>query len=249
MSSDVNTDRVVLYIDSKNRTSGTNENFTVTLNSSVGKVKQVELISTEIPFTFYIVNSSNNDIVWNNGATYYRATVTPGSYTANAFTTVLQTAMNSQMAGFTITYQREFYNLKFVNSAAFQLQLTNVQGTSTMSTLIGLSADTALATTVTPQNVINLSGTKYLMIKSQALTKPKIVRPFLNTVQESVLYKISIAGNPGDILVEKNLYTNPLKYGVRQIIKTIDFQLVDDQDQQVDLNGSSWSMTVNLLTG
>lgn len=246
----LNIERVVLYVDSKYRTTGVPENFSINLVSGIKKVTQIEVISAEIPYTFYSINTSNNVLCWTNGASAtFSATVPPGNYTTSSFITVLQTVMNAQMAGFTLTYNREQFKITFANASAFRLDLTNASGTSTLSTLIGLNTASSLSTSVTPVNIVNIGGPKYLLIKSIGLTRPKITRPFLNTAQDDVLYKVAVNGAPGDILVEKNLYTNLLKYGVRQTIQNMDFQLVDDQNNQINLNGQDWSLTINLVTG
>jgi hypothetical protein len=239
-----NTERVVLYIDSKHRTSGTSENFTLQLSTNIAKIQQVEVISAEVPYTFYVINSTNCAISWSSGATVYTANVPVGNYTITTFLPALQTAMNAVMAGFTVTYSTVTFKITFANATAF-----SILGTSTISDIIGLSGTTASAASVTLPRVFNIGGPKYLLIRSTKLTQPKITRPFLNSTQNNILYKIDINGSPGDILVEKNLYTNMLKYGVRQTIRTIDFQLTDDNGNLIDLNGLDWSLTLNLVIG
>jgi hypothetical protein len=239
------TERVVLYIDSKYRATGVAENFTITLNNPITKVQQCEIVTAEVPYTFYTVNATNNTMKFTVGATTYTAIVAPGNYGITSFVTALQAAMNAQFAGFTITYTKETYKLTFTNASAFSLDFT----ANTMVRLIGLTATTPPTTTVQPQGIINISGPKSLLIKSIRLTRPKITRPFLNTAQDDVLYKVPIADGPGTILVEKNGYTNLLRYGVRQTIDQLDFQLVDENNVQVDLNGQDWSCTINVIRG
>ena len=239
------TESITLYIDSKSRTSGTNENFTVTLNRTLTKIKQVELVETEIPFSFYAINANNNNIRFVSGVTTYNAIVTPGNYTTDDFITELQSKMNAQLAGFTITYNTITYKLTFANATSFSLSLTG----STIANIIGLSADSTNGNSFTCQNTINLSGPNYLLIRSSVLTKPKIVRPFLNSTQDDILYKLQVNVAPGNLIPEKNMYTNLIKYGVRQSITTIDFSLLDPQTNVINLNGQPWSMTIRLITG
>lgn len=239
-------ERIVLYIDSSQRTTGTSVDFTLSLASSVAKVLEVEVIGAEIPYTFYGVTATNNRIVWTLSGPH-TCTVTPGNYTVSQFVTALQTAMNAVQAGWTITYSAQTYKLTFSHASAFTIDMSNASGTTTMSRVIGLAATTTLATSKVMTNAVNVSGPRYLLIKSRALTRPKITRPYLNATQDDVLYKVSIQGGPGDILVEKNLYTNRLKFGVRQVIKNLDFQLTDELGNLMDLNGHDWSLSVNLL--
>jgi hypothetical protein len=237
-------ERIVLYIDSSHRSSGTSVNFTLNLGSSISKVLEVEVIGAEIPFTFYGITPSNNTIAWHNGSDYI-ATVAPGNYTVAKFVTALR--MTVVQAGWNVTYSAQTYKLTFTHSNPFTIDLANGAGSTTMTRVIGIGAQSALATSAVMANAVNVSGPRYLLIKSRALTRPKITRPFLNQIQDDVLYKVTIQGGPGDILVEKNTYPNLLRYGVRQTIKNIDFQLTDDQGNLIDLNGQDWSLSVNLL--
>jgi hypothetical protein len=246
---DPNIEKVVLYIDSSYRNTGVAENFTINLANQVQRVIYVELVSAEVPYTFYVVNNMNNTLVWSVGATPHKCTVAPGNYDTTDLLAALQAAMNAQSTGFTLTYNQDTYKMTFANAAAFTIDLTNASGTSTINPVIGLTAQTTLGTSTTMLGVVNIGGPKYLLIKSVALTQPKITKPFLNTMQADVLYKVSVAGSPGDVLIEKNVYTNFLKYGVRQTLKTLDFQLIDDQGNQLDLNFQNWSLTVNLILG
>ena len=221
------------------------QSFTIILNNPLSKVQQAEVISAEIPYSFYNINSTNNVLKFTAAATLYTVTFPSGNYGITNFATVLQALMNAQFAGFTITYDKTTYKLTFTNATAFSLNFP----ANTMAPLIGLTATSSTATSVTPQKIINISGPKSLLIKSIRLTRPKITRPFLNQAQNDILYKVPINGGPGDILVEKNVYTNLFRYGIRQTIDTMDFQLVDENDVQVDLNGQNWSCTVNVIRG
>jgi hypothetical protein len=239
-------ERIVLYLDSKHRTSGTASDFSITLASGVNKILEAEIIGAEIPYSFYGITSNNNRLVWTNGSPV-TCTVSPGNYTVTQFASALQTAMNAQQPGWTIEYSPRTYKLTFVHAQSFTIDMSNAAGTTTMHGVIGLAAQTTPGTSATMSNAVNVSGSRYLLIKSRALTQPKITRPFLNSSQSDVLYKVSIQSGPGSILVEKNVYPNLLRYGVRQTFKTIDFQLTDDQGNLVDLNGHEWSMSVNLI--
>ena len=245
-----NSEHLELFIDSASRTSGIPENFSITLSQPITKVLYSEVVSAEIPLTYYAVNSTNNVLVWNSGADHM-CTITPGTYGTLDFIAELKSKMNAQQSGYTITYSSITFKLTFANASSFTLQYTNTSGTSTIGKVIGMNstANSSTGTSVTLPNTINLGGTKYILIKSDTLVRPKIIRPYLNTAYDNTLYKVPVTGEPGDIMVEKNLYTNLLKYGVRQTLRNIDFQLYDDAGNILNLNGMNWSITVNLITG
>lgn len=186
----------------------------------------------------------NNTLIFKDTGSVTRTVIiTTGNYDGTSFATAIQNGMNAFMAGFTVSFDAHTYKISFANAAAFQIIFAG----STLSPQIGLTADSAVTTIFKSQNAAQLSGPNYLMIRSSALANPKIIRSFFNSVQDSVFYKVSASSGPGTILVEKNLYSNPLKYGVRQTIQNLDFQLVDPTGAIFPLNGLNWSLTVDLI--
>lgn len=251
MSEDLRSETVVLYIDSANRTSGIAENFSITLASTVKRVSYVEIVSAEIPFTLYTVNSNNNTLRFGrNTATDVTVTIPSGNYMVASFQDALKTAMDAgfisigQSAGFSSTYSKE----KFVLTITHATTPFILDSTSPIASFMGITTTNVANQTVTLGGILNLSGPNYLLIKSTALARQKITRPFVNTAQDDILYKVPLTVSPGSIMIEKNLYSNKLKYGNRQNIKVIDFTLVDPSGTVVNLNGQNWSMTVNLQT-
>lgn len=235
-------DRVSVYIDSKNRASGTNENFVVTLSEPVERVKNIDVVSIEIPFTFYVVNSSTNTLAFTVGATPYTITVTPGNYDVITFTQLLQQLMVAAVAGFSVSYSSSSYKLTFSNASSFELKYS----TSTIAPIIGLTADSGAGTSFTCQATINLSGPNYVFVKSTVLVQPKVRKPFAESKEDTILYKSQIPTGPGSTLLEKNLFPVPIRYGTRQRIQTFDLSLTDPDGTVLDLNGQRWSMTLVL---
>lgn len=243
--SDDKVERVAVHIDSADRTSGSNENFEIKLSNEVTRVKSVEVVSVEIPFTFYTLNSSNNVFKFtDNTPTTYTVTLSPGNYDGATFASALQTAMNLLMAGFTVTYGYTTFKLTWANASQFNILISG----STMASTIGVTSASGLTTSFTSQGTINLSGPNYILIKSDKLVKPKRTPPYLHSAQANVLYKVVVSTGPGSTLIEKNSYSNPnpIMYGTRQRIQVIDLQLIDPNGNVLDLNGQRWSMTILL---
>jgi hypothetical protein len=237
----VKNERVSIFIDSKDKTSGSTENFEIKLEKKIDRVLSVEIVSVEIPYSFYTINSSNNIFKFtDNTPTIYTVTITPGNYDAITFASTLQTAMNLLMAGFTVSYSITTYKLSFSNASQFNI----LYSTSTIAEPIGLTADSTLTTSFTCQGTINLSGPNYIVIESTALSNPRVTKAFLSSAPSSAIYKMVVSTGPGTTLIEKNVFLNPISFGARQGIQTIDLVLKDPNGTVLDLNGQRWSMTI-----
>jgi len=241
MSIDSKIERVNVNIDSKDRTSGTNENFIITLSPKLTRVVACDVVSVEVPFSYYTVNTSNNVLKFTNAVpTTFTATVTPGNYDGITFAGQLQTLMNAQMAGFTVTYNVASYTLTFANASQFNILLSG----STIAPVIGISADSGLTTSYTTQIALNLSGPNFLMILSSRIVNLKKYKPYFHSGTSTCLYKLQINDGPGTIICDKNVFPNSVNFGVRNDIDQIDLNLVDPDGNTVDLNGQRWSITL-----
>ena len=124
--------RHVICVDSRNR-----ENFANTTPSNyefrtpiLQNVKQVRLITAEIPNTEYIFNATNNIIDFNDiaGLGIVSATITPGTYTANNLANEINTQMNAALGVgmgiiFTVTYltDQQHFQIDRVDGNTFTL--------------------------------------------------------------------------------------------------------------------------------
>jgi hypothetical protein len=236
-------DRRWIYIDSKDRDVGSvsNENFVITLNDVVERVRRVRITDIQIPYSFYPININNNVLDFNdNGLTLQSVTVTPGIYTADELATELQDKMNAAMSGFAITYDEKTLKLSWVNAATFE-----ILASGSISRFIGIIADSGIVTTFVGQGSIDIGGPNYLFIKSNTLVRPKIYKPYNNAVQSNILYKVPIATGPGTVIADKNIETFfALKYGTNQQITSIDLSLEDPDGNIPDLNSINWSCTI-----
>jgi hypothetical protein len=90
-------DYIELAVDSRNRTSGsTATDFTVTLPGSL-RIINAQLISAEIPLTYYNITSRNNTLGFseNGGAATAITPLTPGSYNIYELATLLASALTT----------------------------------------------------------------------------------------------------------------------------------------------------------
>lgn len=236
-------EQIQLYLDSSKRTSGTNELYEIKLNPPISRIKKIDIISLEIPFSFYIINSNNNILKFNDGTTTYTVTIPIGNYDGITLPNVLEVLFNNVSSGFNISYLTNTYKLRFQRTSGnFQLIYTG----STSAYIVGLSSDSILTNDFTCQDISNLSGPNYLFINSLALTRPKVTRSYNGDIQSNILYKIPINVSPGSAIVEKNIYPVQIEFANSQTIKDIDLQLLFPNGNTVDLNGQPWSITIVL---
>jgi hypothetical protein len=243
---------VLVYINSEDRTYGTNEEFTTVFERPITGVTQAEIISIEIPYTFYTINATNNVLIINleNDLTDYVVTIPPGSYGISMYTQVLQGLLENDVdSDFLVLYNRQTFKITITNAnKAFRFK---AEGT-TMADIIGLiinedfPLDGSTLNTALMPKTINLAGTKYIFVKSIRLVRPNVYRPYDSSERDDILYKLSITGGPGQIMVDKVNLPDLFKYGVRQNIEQMDFQLVDEYGDVIDLNNQAWSLTVKL---
>lgn len=238
MASFDRTEQVVHFIDSIDRSSGTNENFVLTLSETLGRVKKVEITHIEVPYSFYVITAANNTIDYkDSGSTALQASITPGNYSGTSFATEIQNQLNVGYPGWTVVYSSSTYKLSFSHSSNFELNVT-----STASSIIGLLVDSGVTTNFTCQGISDLSGPNYILVKSNRLTRPMRRKPILGSSESDVLHKIQVNSGPGIIITDQSTKNNPYIFPVRQSLSTIDFRLEDPDGNVLDLNGLRWSI-------
>ena len=161
------------HIESSKRNDGNEINFRVNPHR-FNHVRSFSLKLFQCPYTFYPVNSNNNKIVIRkNGDTQDRtATLTPGEYSLSQFKIELKTQLDA-LAGpaqtYTITDNVNTHKLTITqNSSSFIYKGTQ----SSANKLLGFSnLDTLDLIAHTGPNVLDISGTHYIKIYSNTLTR------------------------------------------------------------------------------
>ena len=241
-----------VHIDSSDKTSGTNEDFSITLDSELKNIKRVEVTDIIIPNTMYAVNSTNNTITFlgpGPGFTSYDAVVDPGNYeNPTTLITEMKAKMIAQLAGFDIDFSATTGKFTFTNSANdFDLQLS-----STISNTIGLSANsgniTAGGAGFVCQNIANLSGINNIHVKSDALVQYSMNKPKVNDSSENLLLRLPVIGAKYTYLSKIDMIGKyVLRYTEAQTFSSIDLELSDKDNNVLDLNGDNLSWSISLI--
>jgi len=240
-------ERVRCVINSRNRLNPlteTSDNFTVTLNSSLTRIADIEIERVEIPYSFYTINSSNNVLTFNSGAN--SITITPGNYTANNLITEMKTQLNVTFAGQNpnVTFSPITYKLTITKTAAFTVDSSSSVPTSTASYVLGFRVSSASSTSVTADSVLNISGPNYILISSKYLTNGIYHKTlFSNASYQSVFWAVPVNCSPGSTIIESP--SMPIHLNSKVSLSpadVIDFQLTDDTNNPISLNGLDWAM-------
>lgn len=242
-----NTESVIITLDTKDKTvsASPSTNCNVVLSSPVANVVRIDVRQIEFPYSFYTFNSLTNTFSFYDSVLRI-VTIPQGNYTLSTISTELQTLMNAISSGYTVTYSYITSNITIANATSFI-----VKGTGTANNYLGFAnTDTASATSISGVNVANLSGPNYLLLKSNALTASKNYSLIgsNSTSFKNVLYKIQLVNGPGGMnILSDGIFT--INYGNTVTISTIDLLVTDSSNNQINLNGLDFSLTLELFIG
>jgi hypothetical protein len=248
-------ERVNAVINSRSRNnpgSSTSGNFTYTFDKNINRITDVIIRAVQIPFTFYVINSSNNVLKFNNNTV--TATITAGNYNNATILIELKSKIDAAFAdtNTTVTFNNITSKLTITRTAAFILDAAVDVPTSTLSTILGYSVSSASGTSATANNVLNISGPNYLLIESAFLTKAiqhKTV--YATSSYANALLSIPVNVGPNDIITMSDQIFLPVRLNYKFNIRTtdsIDIKIKDDTGTTLDLNGADIAIQLVFIT-
>ena len=239
-------------IDSKDNLSGTAN--MVFPNHLFNHVIAFTLKEVLIPYTFYSINSTNNNLIWfKNGDVQNRdITVPPGNYTLNQLKTTIKALMDAApgpVQTYTITDDPITYKITITqDSSTFILR-----GAGSINRILGFAVgpDSANAISNTAPNIYNLTYTNSIKIYSNTLTKYDTKVRTTGPGNSDLLAVINIA----DALFGQTIH---VKYKAMHFDNhahaenDIDIRLLDDYNQPLGgatgLNGQNFKITLQYHT-
>lgn len=137
-------DRIMVLVNSKNRRSGTPENFTVALKQPIKNVRSIEFASAEVPASYYVFNEGNNQLVFDSGS----FTLSEGGYKNPTDVAIeIQIQWRAASLGYgneTCTYDADTDTFTLTADTAFIFYAT-----SSAASAIGFANTTASVTSAT----------------------------------------------------------------------------------------------------
>lgn len=227
-----------IYIDSSHYANPSNFSYPLT---SVRNIKKVVLSSYEIPNSFYIINSSNNTLMFeDNVPNIYMINIPPGNYDSSTLATVLTDLMDAKLANSVVSYNETNYKLTFTNTVT----PFNLLSWSSISNILGLTANSGLTNEFTCQSVLNLQS-NYIYLKTN-LFQDGIMRAYIHDISKGYI-RIQNNMNMGNYLIfHDDNETICFDYSDRQTFNEITFQLLDQNENEIDLNGLGFSLEMIL---
>lgn len=230
-----------LLIKSSDRLSSStgSHNFRLQLTTPIEN-GDYELVSVSMPNSFYVVNDTNNKIYFTDDSTARTATLTNGYYSTSTLPTEIKSAMetaNSSFQTYTVSYSSS--TSKFTVSAAGNFTFDFASNTSNSARkLLGMNAtDDSAATSHTSDNIVDLSGPRIVCIQLN------MAGDTLRNSQDDLYCDLYV---PMDVDFGEFKYYKP-NNEEKQIVRfnltsNITVRLVDENNNELDLNGLDWEM-------
>jgi len=245
------------------------------LNEPVTSIAAIKIIEVQVPFSFYVCNSSNNTFLLTDDlVTDAVVTITPGNYSSTTMATQLKTALELASPGrvYTVTYAGASASPntgKFtvsndaggINTFTLTFGSATDLGATNPRYLLGMGPGANTSTTsqvLVAPNVAAISGPNYLYVNCR--TFGPVVRSVLPDGAVSLgggahgpqIAKIPISVQPGGVIYWSD--PDPQKWFSLDnlaLLTQIDLYLTlgnNTMPAVAQLNGSSFSVKLGLLT-
>jgi len=202
---------------------------------------QVEVISCEIPLSFYNISTAlqNNVLSYTKspGAVAVNITIPSGNYTVDTLMTILNGLQND----FTISYSDVFN--KFLITIKSPVTAVNFVYSATDYTqqLFGITASRQITSSSFFDGVINLASVHSVLIRSSLNSGNSASTSQSNN---DIICKVPLSVNYGGILIYNNndfTRKNIIKSGS---VKQFYLKLTEQNQKILDLNGCVWEMSI-----
>ena len=257
MSIRCNNETISAVINSSRRLNGstfteTSSNFTYSFNESVSRIDELVFTSVQVPYTFFIWNSSNNVLTFNGGTV--PVTITPGSYSMTMLISMLQTNINAAFGDATtlVTYNVSTFKITISRGTSFIIDSVDDQPTSTAATALGFTASTANGVTATGQSAANISGPNYILVESAFLAKARLNKTiYADNSYRNVILVLPVDVQYGDIITLTGKIPVTVSYSYKLDIEStdkIDIKITDEMHNIIDLNGSNATFHITFIS-
>jgi hypothetical protein len=201
----------------------------------------LKLLHAEIPYSFYIINETNNIINMVIDSINHFFTVPVGNYNAFTLLDVLNSIDNK------ITFSLNNSNGKYSINSNFSFSVLN---TSTILKLIGGQLNTTY--NALPINNkfsldfpfgVNLLGTRNIYIKCNLIIENLQTK----TNDNQTLKSIPVNVPPFGLILYNNI-ENIESLVKNSQIDNLNIEIYDDEDNLINMNNQDWSITLELKT-
>ena len=238
------------YINSRNRTSGTDSNFSIVLDINANtEYTHICLLSASIPKTYYAVQNLYNVFTLVEGLTSRNITITPGNYSRNCFAISLKNLLNTGAPSgwvYDITYENIS---RSVDTGKYTYSVSGNNGVQPIFIVptgiyeaLGFdinSTNIFIGDVVVSKNVCNLNPESTLIIHcSNVDGHNSHLKSLMTTTTDSYDYIIYNEGN---------IDASSKRLSVSKS-NVFNFTLTTEDDILIDLNGLNFVFTIVLFT-
>lgn len=240
MEGDENLQTIDLLFDSSNFVTGSQDNPTWNLSDKrLDNIVGMQILYSTIPFSYYVIDITNNKFILTDTAVNYTIQIAPGTYNANNFVTQLVQAFKlasvPNYTNYTFFVNASTAHLIIYNNVnGFSISLpsvgysTYIGFTGTVASTLGQITDNtntyvnagANTNYVISQAICNLLGANQLYLHSPELSSILTAKIFNETQQGDLLFVVpSIAPYLGynEYLATHNLYLRCRPYSISNI--------------------------------
>lgn len=238
----------IYYINSRNRLSGTNSNFTYKIDIKDVEPDRIAVLQANIPKSYYLIQDDANSFTLDENGSSVEVTITAGNYSRSTLKTALQSQLNSLSPNgwtYAITFPTASTTVDdgkytFTVSGNSSIQPSFIFSSSNnMFEIMGFdsgSTNSFVADSLKSSNVINLQKENSVFIHSDLCTNGTD-----NILQDVYANDISDFGNVIFQNTEVDGYSKKLTTSNNNIAH---FYLTNEDGNAIDLNGQNWNMTV-----
>lgn len=239
----------IFYINSRNRITGSDNNFTYKLETEPGEeYDRAVVLQCSIPKSYYLIESGYNTFTLKEDTSSATITIPPGSYTRKSFQQVLSALLTSNSPNnwtYVITYPSTSsaadtgkYTYTVSGNGATQPQIIV---TTNVFEQLGFNANTTntfVGNSLTSTNVIKLQAEDTIYIHSDLVT---------NGI-DNILQEVFVNGDPTYASIN---FSTPSVKAYAKVISMVNsnifnFYITDEDGQPIDLNGQNMQIVLML---
>jgi hypothetical protein len=233
------------YLNSRNRTSGTNSSFNVNVDIPLHETfTHVCLISASIPKSYYLIQAGYNTFTLRENNVDTVVTIPPGNYSLTSFRSqipLILTAASSQGWVYTCTYPAtgvaQTGKLTYIVAGSGGLQPSFVFTTNVFEQF-GFEPNsivTFAANMITSANVVKFQLEDAIFIHTDLVSNSR------NDILQSIFVG---AADFSSIVYQCNEYITAIKPITSSVSSVFRFTLTDEDGRSLDLNGQNWQMKI-----
>ena len=240
-----------IIIDSDDRTSGTNTNFTYNLGTTIENIRLINIRGIEFENLLYNINDYQNSLIFVSplGVTS-NIILTNSIYSITRLSLALENELNAVADGNTV-FKVNFDDYEKITISSvkgitpFSLNFT---GATAIGDVLGIDANEYVGiTSLTGNNPINLSYTKNLFIGSTTLGENKFDEFIVSNGASNVIKHVDVRNNFGDILHDDEQTNINLRKEI-PALTSIDIKIVDDRNRLAQLNNASIVISLDIYS-